>query len=60
MCSGQGCGKKNTCRRFSEIPKKHGQSWFLPIKEDGTCDYHLSLEVYLKEQPKLLKKEVTE
>lgn len=40
MCRGEGCSKRNNCKRFVSKPKHLSQSYFTktPLK-NGDCEY---------------------
>jgi hypothetical protein len=47
MCKGENCPKKDTCLRYTALPDKYGQSYFLKspveVEFDGTkvkCDMY--------------------
>lgn len=40
MCKGENCIIKNKCKRYTAKSSEH-QSYFSPIKQDGTCDEFL-------------------
>lgn len=44
MCSGQGCPLKDNCYRYNATATPMWQSYFstVPVKKDGTCEYHWS------------------
>jgi hypothetical protein len=48
-CSGNGCEMKNKCFRYTS-PSNSYQSYFteVPLKENGTCDYFLQVDIKRK------------
>ena len=62
MCKGTDCVQKETCFRFTAVPKKYGQSYFeMPPREKNDvygCEHFLKNEVeawdlvFLKKCPK--------
>ena len=43
MCATQECSKFKGCYRAQAIPHEYWQSYFEPLKSDGTCDYFCSI-----------------
>lgn len=41
-CSGDKCSRKEQCYRYRVIGSEH-QSYFYPLKSDGTCDAFIQM-----------------
>jgi hypothetical protein len=42
MCKDKKCKKRNTCMRFTSVPDKYGQSYFVgKVKGKDRCDYYI-------------------
>lgn len=43
MCQEEACTRKQLCYRYRAVPSDW-QSYFMPLKEDGTCEYFWSID----------------
>jgi hypothetical protein len=43
-CAGHGCPRRDRCYRFTAPASPGRQSWFAPMRPDGTCEHFWPVE----------------